>query len=465
MPEPDAKPWDRFWEFLAESTRIFQGFKMAVDAKKLVFAFVGVLLWAIGAMLITVLTHVVWLLILLAAVALLVIMFGVAAQAKTEMAPSKMAVFLGAGAAVIIALAVAVWILAYDWKGLFGLFQLIWGLVVMSFFGTAIARIAALNATTDDTVSPRSAVRFALAKFPTTVWAVLMPVLAASAFGLIVALLSIFGRIEMIGAVWYTIVGILYVIPVLIGLLFAAILLVYIPSLLLFQPVIAVEGNDSFEAVSTSYSFVATRPWRLGFYALLAATYAGIVIRVAAMLFIGAGWLVNWFMAHGMGPRMLDKIDSLSLSAILGSPWDFWWFPAYNGIEHFTGGHVLASFKASDKLGGHFIVAWQHVLLIIFLAFAVSLFYSLITQIFLLMRKACYATPFDEVYIETSEEEKFAAEFAGTPIPARVAPPAAKEAPKAEPPKAETPAPKPEINIADKPIDLVGNEPPADTGQ
>jgi hypothetical protein len=460
MPEPDAKPWERFWEFLTESTRIFQGFKMAVDAKKLVFAFAGVLLWALGAMLITVLANVVWLLIIIAAVVLLGIMFLVAARAETEMAPSKMAVFLGAGAAVIVGLAIAAWILASDWNGLFGLFQLIWGLVVMSFFGTAIARIAALNATTDDTVGPRSAVRFALKKFTTTIWALIMPVLATLAFGAVVAVISILGRVPAVGAVWYIILGVLYVIPVLIALLFAAILLVYTPSLLLFQPVIAVEGNDSFEAVSTSYSFVATKPWRLAFYALAAATYGWIVIRVAAMVFVGAGILVNWFMAHGMGPRMLEKIDALDLSAILGSPWQFWWFPAYNGIEHFTGGHVLASFKAADTLGGHFIVAWQHVLLVAFLAFVVSLFYSLITQIFLLMRKACYATPFDEVYIETTEEEKFAAEFAGTPIPARVTPPAAKEAP-----KADTPAPKPEINPADKPIDLVGNEPPHDTGQ
>src|SRR5206468_9508878 len=38
----------------------------------------------------------------------------------------------------------------------------------------------------------------------------------------------------------------------------------------LFYPTIAVEGSDSFDAMSRSYSYVFSKPWRALFYALVA---------------------------------------------------------------------------------------------------------------------------------------------------------------------------------------------------
>src|SRR3712207_1254606 len=44
----------------------------------------------------------------------------------------------------------------------------------------------------------------------------------------------------------------------------------------LMYPTVAVEGSDSFDAISRSFSYVYAKPWRMLFYSLVAIAYGAL---------------------------------------------------------------------------------------------------------------------------------------------------------------------------------------------
>ncbi len=469
MSDPDIKPWERFCDFAAESTRTFRAFSMALDAKKLLFAFCGVVLWMVGTMLLNILPQ--WLVPIAAGLVAIIFIFVAAARSRSDVASRNFVLALvGAILGVIVVVALLVWAGAQV-RGpgyLMNTYRVLWALAVASFFGTAVCRIAALDAATEEAISPRETLRFSLAKLSTSIWTLLTPILAVVGFGIVLLVIGAIARIPVLGHVWYVIIGLLYIVALLGGLFFAITLLVYIPGLALFQPAIGAEGNDSFDAISRAYSYVFGRPWRLLFYGIIALVYGKIVLAVVSIVFAWAGRITNIFLSQGAGekigehivldlgrvfgmPVSTDPLSNVALAAeylrhsvfgpVLSGPF-------FGAGRHIMDGNVYETFKNAGHPGGWLMVFWQYVLLAVFLAFAVSFIYSLFTQIYFLMRKACDGTPFEEIYIETPEEEEYAGEFPEKPEPEE---PAGEGSPSAEAPPEE---PEPETEKEDKPIDL-----------
>ena len=449
MSEPETKPFDRFIDFVYEATKIFNAGRMAMDAKKLIFALAAVVLWGIGAMFINVVP--LYVVLLGAGVAGTAIIFAIFAKTTdTEVASKSFILALAGSLLVVWAAVIILWFAmkADEQATRLTYCHPLWALAVAAVFGTAIARIAAVGSATGNTVGFRDAARFALKRIATSIWTLLVPVMAVLAFATILLVIGLPGRIGYFGSIWYLVVGILYIIPLLVGLFFAVVLLVYIAGLALFQPAVAAEGSDSYDAISRAYQYIFTRPWRFGFYCVLAYFYGRIVVSVAAIVVTWAGKITNAALARGIGEKMTASMQKLDLGTILGTSYFEGSGPAVNGALFIVNGNVTQSFKDASSVGGGFIVFWQYILLALFLAFAVTLFYCLITQIYFLMRKASEQTPFEEVYIEAPEEEQFAGQFAESARPAEVKRPV-QELPNKE---LESKAKKDEEKF--KPIDL-----------
>jgi hypothetical protein len=427
---------------------------MALDAKKLMFAFAGVIVWALGAMCINFLSdYAAWAIPVAGGVAAILVIILVAAQSDRDLLSKKFLLTLGLStlAIIIIVTVLIAGVSGKDAKLLQNIYKTAWTLAAASFFGTAICRIAALDAATEETVGPRETARFALKKLSTSIWTLLTPVIAVVAVGLVLLTIGFLIRIPYAGPVLYFLVGLFYLFALLAGLFFAVMLLVYIPGLTLFQPAIGAEGNDAFDAISRAYSFVFGRPWRLLFYGIVGAVYSKIVLAVVAVMFVWAGGITTVFLKAGAGSKMAsnnvelgdvftgakiseDTIVIPGMSGMRTGKLEFSNDPVANvrgaaeyikGVifgnplsgpvvkagQHVLGGNTLDKFKEAKRVGGWLIIFWQHILLAIFLAFAVSFIYSLFTQIYFLMRKACDGTPFEEIYVEAPEEEAYAADF------------------------------------------------------
>lgn len=459
MAESDSKPLDRFVEFVLESTRIFKGAYMAWDPKKLLFALGAVVVWAIGAMLINALIPNYWIFLIVAGLVATLLVFVIFARTDTEVATKGFVLFLVGAILAVWAVVVVLYMAMKNQPStsLGWVFHPLWALAVASFFGTAMSRIAVVYAAREDSVGFRDAARFALRKLATSLWTLLMPAAAVLGFWLLLACVGVPGRLQWgVGWVWYLFIGLVYIVFLIGGLCFALVLLMYVPGLPLFQSAIAAEGEDAFSAFSNVYGFILQKPWRLAFYGVLAYIYGRVVVSIAAAIVIGAGKIANGGLAWGIGSDMAQNVGKLDLGSIIGTSLLSAEGPGAAAFRHFAGGNVLKTFEGVKFGGGWLIIFWQYVLLALFMAFALTLFYSLATQIYFLMRKAANGTPLTEVYEEAPEEEEFKGEFAQTPKPAEVKKAVLEDVP---PPVVNKPEPK---EGEDKPIDLAGSDKPLD---
>jgi len=266
------------------------------------------------------------------------------------------------------------------------LFLLSWAL-----FGGAISRIAAVHVARDEKISVRQAMNFAVGKLLSFASAPVIPLVIVIAIGLIVAIAALIGNIPFLGPLA---VGALFVIALLAGFVMTLVLLGTAGGFNLMYPTIAVEGSDSFDAISRSFSYVYARPWRMLFYSVVALAY-GAITYLFVRLFI---WLTLVLTHHFVGMGIFTAADNTSdlLSAM-------WPSPLVHGRLSYSPDYLPLA--AGQKIGAFFIECWVMLFVSFLGAFAISLYFSANTIVYYLMRNEVDSTELDDVYLEQSEEE------------------------------------------------------------
>lgn len=266
------------------------------------------------------------------------------------------------------------------------LFLLSWAL-----FGGAISRIAAVHVARDEKISLRQAMNFAVGKLLSFASAPVIPLAIIIVIGLIVSIASLIGNVPFLGPI---VVGALFIVALLAGFVMTLVLLGTAGGFNLMYPTIAVEGSDSFDAISRSFSYVYARPWRMLFYTIVALAY-GATTYLFVRMFI---WLTLVLTHHfvGMGILMQANNGANLLDAM-------WPGPVNTGRIAFSADYQSLSPGAS--LGAFFINCWVMLFVSFLGAFAISLYFSANTIIYFLMRSEVDSTELDDVYLEQSEEE------------------------------------------------------------
>ena len=285
------------------------------------------------------------------------------------------------------------WAMRHHWL-YFLLFGILF-LVVWSLFGGAIARIAAVHVADEGRkLSVRQGLSFAVSKFLSFISAPMIPLLIVAIIGLALAVVNGVAhllRIEIvIGALWF--------LALAAGFVMTLVLIGTAGGFNLMYPTIAVEGSDSFDAISRSFSYVYAKPWRMLFYSALAIAYGALtylfvrtfIWLVLTLTHFFAGMLVYRDAAGGGNAwrTMFPAPDPRSLPYNVAYPMLSW----YGDITAF-----LLSF-------------WNYLLISLLGAFAISFYFSVNTIIYYLMRREVDATEMDDVYLEQPEED-----FAETP--------------------------------------------------
>jgi hypothetical protein len=161
-------------------------------------------------------------------------------------------------------------------------------------------------------------------------------------------------------------------------------------------PTIATEGSDAFDAISRSFSYIYSRPWRLGWYLLVSVVYGTI-----CLLFVKFLAFLLLRLAHAAAGLGMN-FDGASKLATYGKLDAIWGAPAW-GVSLFGEfGHV--------PLGGAELIAAILIAVFVFLvigtvvAFVASFFFSASTVMYLLLRREVDATDLEDVYVEEEEE-------------------------------------------------------------
>lgn len=243
-----------------------------------------------------------------------------------------------------------------------------WFVLVWSIFGTAIARHVALKLVGEDAPGIVGATWFGSRKWLpafNSVLFVLVGILALSVPG---AILGLAMRTEwglaFAGAVWPL---------VLLGAVVLAILAIgMIAGWPLMVACVGVERGDSFQAISTAFSYLYQRPLHYAFYALVALLVSIPTLLVAGLFAHATADLAMWATSFGMGhERTATVLDGLA-----------------------AGGPAAASW------GVKAIGFWTRGLETLLSSFGWGYFWAIATAAYLLLRQDVDGTELDEVVLD-----------------------------------------------------------------
>lgn len=175
-----------------------------------------------------------------------------------------------------------------------------WAVVVWSLFGGAICRVAAVRVARGGRIGVVRALGFSLRRLKSLLAAPAAPLAVAWLIGGMGAAVGLLDRIP--GRIGVAAATALAFVPLLVGLLDAVILLGLAAAWPLMVATVVVEGEDFFDALSRSYSYVNQRTIRYaGAVAILGAI--GVVGLAAVGLFAATVLgLADWSLALG-APR------------------------------------------------------------------------------------------------------------------------------------------------------------------
>ena len=264
-------------------------------------------------------------------------------------------------------------------------------LLMMAFFGGALARLAALDATGSSHVPMMSAFGFVCKRY---VWFVLTPLMPVIMIAVLGGMLAVGGLVFFNVPVMDMLGGLLFFIALGLGFAIAILLIFTLATYPLFYPALVMEGTDSFDAVSRSFGYLVARPWHWFFYSVLALVYGAV-----GYLFLGAVIYLTLSVTHacidmGVITQMADETSRWH--ALMPQPrlgqllYTFDW----NAGLGFTG-----------KVTAGMIWVWSFFLTSIIGAYTVSFFYCSNTVIYQLLRQSSEQTRMDEIVAEATDEK------------------------------------------------------------
>ncbi len=246
-----------------------------------------------------------------------------------------------------------------------------WFVLVWSIFATAIVRHVALRLVDEELPGFRAALGFGSRKWLAAFNAAAFVLLGIAALALPGAGLGLLMRFDwglaVAGAVWPL---------VLLGAVVLAILAIGLAAgWPLMVSAIGVERGDSFQAISTAFSYLYQRPLHFAFYSMISSVVAVFAFLAAGLFADATMTLALWATSFGMGH---DRTGEVIAALVRGS--------------------------ADDRWGVQALQFWTNGLRTLLTAFGWGYFWAITPAIYLLLRQDVDATELDELVIDEPGE-------------------------------------------------------------
>ena len=263
-----------------------------------------------------------------------------------------------------------------------------WFILMWAIFGGAIARIAAVHFARDEKISVRQALRFSFSKVLSFVFA---PVIMLASVVVCGVLLAVGGLLlDLPWGIGPLIVGCLFIFALLIGAFMTLALFATVGGINLMYPTIAVEGSDSFDAISRSFSYLFAKPWQLIFYTAVALVYGALTFLFCRFFIYIMLGMMHYFLGWWLDGRAAQF-------------WPEIWPPVSdaNLAYHL----VFPALAVTDRIATVLISIWVYIVLGLLAGFVVSFYFTANTIIYYVMRREVDLTELDDVYLEETEDE------------------------------------------------------------
>lgn len=303
-------------------------------------------------------------------------------------------------------------------------FALLYGaahLVVVTFFGVAICRYAAIQAARDEDAPLGKLLSFACLRIGAVIGAPLMPLGIFLGAALLLWLISLLGAIPGVGGLIWLAMSLLYFLALLGGVVMVFAGTIAACASHLYAPTIAAEGSDAYDAVSRSAAYVLQRPWSAGLYGGILLGLGGVtfvLIRLIAMLILKFTHMASGAGLSAGGAVSSFRTDTVSrLDAIWRMPaWqDLPLLPSPSGPA-FWGEFGAAPLSTTEWLSMGLIATWVFAVVALVAAFLVSFYFCGAMEAYFLLRRSIDAADFHELYYEDDYDPRDGPPEMGQPV-------------------------------------------------
>lgn len=262
-------------------------------------------------------------------------------------------------------------------------------LVVICIAGGAICRISALQFALGEKPGISEAVLYSCRKFASFIAAPLAPLGISLCLGLCIFLLGLLGNIPFVGEI---LVALGIILALMAGTLIAVVLIGTIAGFNLMFPSLAYDGLDCFDAISRSFNYIYSKPWRMGFYTAVAAVYGAICymfVRLFAFLLLFATYSSLKLGVFVKGGEGINKLEAI------------WPKPQFTNLMSSASNAA----NWTESFSAFLIYLFLLIVVGLVVAFILSFYFSANTVIYALMRNKVDNTPLDEIYMTTEKIE------------------------------------------------------------
>lgn len=272
----------------------------------------------------------------------------------------------------------------------FALINTVVALLVWTFFGGAVCRMAAVQFARDERVGLGQALKFVCKRYASLVASPLAMFVVIALIALPVFFIA--GTVLLIPYVGEIVVAVLFFLALGLGVVLSLLALFGISGLGLQMPAIGAEGRDAFDAISRSVGYVFNRPWKYLLYSLFSLLYmclTFVLVRFFAFLVLKIPYI--FLKATWLGSRTDGLPDKLAQVWVEPTMDNLFTMPDSGGALHFAAVVI-----------GVFIF----ILLGMMIAFIPSFLLSSQTVIYFLLRRMVDFKDFDEVYLEEEQQKE-----------------------------------------------------------
>ena len=237
-------------------------------------------------------------------------------------------------------------------------------IAILAVVGGAISRSTAIEfakgrfASSDDTMG------FALRRSREFVGAVVGPIIACILAFLLIAIGGLLLSVPVLDVLG----SILYGLGLALGILATLVLMLHIVALPMIVPALAIEGTDAFDAIQRSYAYVIGKPLRYLLYALILTLVGVLGLTVFTMIANGAVEMTYWaasLFSNDSTERVLSGDGELG---------------------------------ATKHTAHSVIQIWHTVIELSIAGYAISLFFTSSTLLYLVTRRICDGQDVNEVW-------------------------------------------------------------------
>jgi hypothetical protein len=224
--------------------------------------------------------------------------------------------------------------------------------------------------------------------------------ISLSCFGALWGLAALGGLFAKIPSVGPLVVSLLWFIPMVLGLLMALVAMGFLAGWPLMVATIGIEDSDGFDGFSHVHGFLTDRPTLLAGHALLGTVVGSVATCLGWAVLSLTLWLAASSVSSGLdaftdGEGGLHSVSGGESTSLVGG-------------REVPAGLVVAEAgpageESSVPFSSTFLVFWVRVACVLFVGYAASVFWAIVTGVYLVVRDSADGIPITQMWIAADD--------------------------------------------------------------